>query len=150
MTSTFQTSLLFMEGEGSHLNDGETRSDLFLKNSVTSYALSVSSCVSIQSFAWHERRKKDFDPSLSSVLKLVITYQRERSVLLDDIENRRTNEISRSAPYALHFRKLLCFTQWIYQPVAEHKSHNMLMRRRLQQMGEYVDEDKTILESVAL
>ena len=39
MTSTFQTPLFFMESEGSHLNDAETRSNLFLKNSVTSYAL---------------------------------------------------------------------------------------------------------------
>ena len=41
-------------------------------------------------------------------------YQRERSVLLDDIEMRRTNKISPSVPYALDFPKLLCFAQGIY------------------------------------
>lgn len=77
-------------------------------------------------------------------------YQRERSVLLDDIEMRRTNTISPPVPYALDFRKLLCVAQGNYQPVAEPTSHYMLMKRRLQQMGGYVDQDKTILASVAL
>jgi len=39
MTSTFQIPLFLMESEGTPLSDAETRSDLFLKNSVTSYAL---------------------------------------------------------------------------------------------------------------
>ena len=34
MTSTFQIPLFLMESEGAPLSDAETRSDLFLKNSV--------------------------------------------------------------------------------------------------------------------
>lgn len=129
MTSTFQIPLFLMESEGAPLSDAETRSDLFLKKSVIIEARKCKTAAEWQrQWRWQAPRchaQRTTHGCLGSPLAPVTLSLPPRvplglAVLLDDIEMRRTNKISPSVPYALHFRKLLCFAQCIYQPVAEH------------------------------